>query len=145
MMRTPAHAPDSPFLLRRVPMAPSPDDAVSVSYRPENVCLKRTTTSPSMLTHPRTLLCRWHTGRHEAANRCHSANPKAGQDLETPGIVSRPIRIHDDLRIDNWGRADKINSMYPRDKRGCFCSGLEAGVYLMSHRSSLIAHRSSFA
>ena len=52
---------------------PSRDDAVSVSYKPENAYLKRTFTSPSMLTHQRTLLCRWHTSRPKAASRFHSA------------------------------------------------------------------------
>lgn len=55
----------------RFPMLSTPPhgDAVSVSYKPENVYLKRTSTSPSMFTRKRTLLSLRDPGRPSTANR----------------------------------------------------------------------------
>ena len=78
----------------RLPMLPTPshDDAVSVSDRPENVCLKRTCTSPSLLTHPRTLWLFHHPDAQ--INICPPATPTSTvmashlAEIETLGLRS---------------------------------------------------------
>ena len=61
----------------RFPMLSTPPhgDAVSVSYRPENVYLKRTSTSPSMFTRKRTFLWLRHSGSPNTGNRSHPTLP----------------------------------------------------------------------
>ena len=118
-------------------MLPTPPrgDAVSVSYRPENVYLKRTSTSLSMFTHPRTLFKRrhWQAGEQGPADRFDSGG---GADfwsdhdasLNLPHAAGHSFSQQRGIPNGRW------NSSVSRDHRG-IC-GLEKGTLIFANPHS---------